>query len=377
MIYLDYNATTPLCSAALEAMRPYLERHFGNPSSIHQAGREARAAIDESRDRLASLLCVRPNEIVFTSGGTESDNLGIIGLARAHSGKGRHLITSATEHHAVLHAFDYLEKRDGFDVTRLPVDRDGCISLDRLSAAIRPDTTLLSLMSANNETGAIQPLTEAADICRAHGILVHSDMIQSFGKLPIDLAGLDAVSIAAHKFYGPKGAGLLWVRSGIPIDRLQVGGSHENERRAGTENVPAIAGMAAAAEASTQNIEAEMARQAGLREKLWAGIESAFPQAIQNSAAAPCLPNTLSVSFNGTDTESLLINLDLNGICASSGSACMVGSVLPSHVLLAMGVPPLLANSTVRFSIGKPTTSSDIETALARLPAIFERLLAT
>jgi cysteine desulfurase len=376
VIYLDYNATTPLAPEALEAMRPYLERHFGNPSSIHQAGREARAAIDESRDRLAGLLGAKSHEIIFTSGGTEADNLGIIGLARSRAAGGRRLITSATEHHAVLHAFDFLEKNEHFEVIRLPVDSSGRIDLNDLDKAISSATALVSIMSANNETGVLQPVREASRLCRERGVLFHTDAIQSFGKEPIRAQDFDALSLAAHKFYGPKGAGLLFLRAGLTIERLQFGGSHENERRAGTENVAAIAGMAVAAEAALVNMEIEQRRQAMLRDRLWRGIEAIVPNAVCNGGAAPRLANTLNVSFPGLEAESLLMNLDLAGICASSGSACMVGSVLPSHVLGAMGVPRNLARATVRFSVGKFSTEAEIEATLARLPAIFERLAA-
>ena len=374
MIYLDYNATTPLAPEVLAAMRPYLERHFGNPSSIHAAGRETRAAIDDSRDRLARVLGAKPHEIVFTSGGTEADNLAVLGLARA--GSGRHLITCATEHHAVLHAFEHLEKREGFRVTWLPVDASGRLDVERLREAITAETTLVSIMSANNETGVRQPVREIAAICRERGVLFHCDAIQTFGKEPVAAGEFDALSLAAHKFHGPKGAGLLWLRAGIAIERLQVGGSHEGERRAGTENAAAIVGMACAAEAAVRDMAAEAARQHGLRERLWAGVCAAFPDAVRNGDPDECLANTLNVSFPGLDGESLLMNLDLAGICASSGSACMVGSIAPSHVLLAMGVAPELARATVRFSLGKTTSAEEIEEACQRLPAIAARLQA-
>ena len=374
MIYLDYNATTPLAPEVFDAMRPYLDRHFGNASSIHAAGREARAAVDESRDRLARRLGAKSHEIVFTSGGTESDNLAIIGLARALAARGKHLVTCATEHHAVLHAFEYLEKREGFRVTWLPVDARGHIDLQQLREAIGKETTLVSIMSANNETGTLHPVSEIAAICRERGALFHSDAIQSFGKEPIAARDFDALSLAAHKFHGPKGAGALFLGSGISIERLQHGGSHENERRAGTENVAAIVGMARAAELAVIEIDVECARQAVLRDRLWLGIHEAFPAAVMNGDPHARLANTLNVSLPGFDGESLLINLDLAGICASSGSACMVGSIVPSHVLLAMGAPPELARATVRFSLGKETTVEEIEATIARLPAIFARL---
>lgn len=378
MIYLDYNATTPLAREAAEAMLPFLEKHFGNPSSIHAAGRETRAAIDDARDRLAKILGAKPHEIIFTGGGTEADNLAVIGLARARAeaGGGRHLITAATEHHAVLQAFEHLEKNEGFRVTYLPVDARGQVDLDVFKNALEPDTALVSIMSANNETGTIQPLGGIIALCRERGILFHSDMIQSFGKMPLDAGacGADAISLAAHKFYGPKGAGLLYLRSGAPIARLHHGGAHENERRPGTENVAAILGMARAAEVVLRELEAEQDRQRALRDRLWNGIREVFPAAILNGHPAERLANTLNVSFPGMDGESLLISLDLEGICASSGSACMVGSIVPSHVLLAMGAAPALARSTVRFSLGKQTTAAEIDAAIATLPRIFARL---
>jgi cysteine desulfurase len=376
VIYLDYNATTPLSLEALEAMLPYLREEYGNPSSVHRAGREARAAIDSARDSLAALLGVKSHELIFTGGGTESDNLAIIGLARAHESRGRHLITSATEHHAVLHAFDFLEKHEGFRVTRLPVDEAGRTDLATLAAAIEPETILVSLMTANNETGVRQPAREAAKLCRERGVLFHSDAIQSFGKEPLGAVDIDALSLAAHKFYGPKGVGLLYVRAGVPLARLQLGGSHEGDRRAGTENVAAIAGMAAAAEAAVRGMEEAAARLERLREYLWVGIRTEFPQAVRNGAAGDTLANTLNVSFPGHEAESLLMALDLAGVCASSGSACMVGSVLPSHVLLAMGRSPELARAAVRFSLGRQTSDRDIQGAAGALAEIARRSAA-
>ena len=374
MIYLDYNATTPLAPEVFAAMRPFLERDFGNPSSIHAAGREARAAIDDARDRLARLLHAKPHEIIFTGGGTESDNLAVIGLARGRAAQGRHLITSTTEHHAVLHAFEHLQKREGFRVTWLPVDRHGRLDPQELADAFTPETTLVSIMSANNETGTLQPVREVAALCRARGVPFHTDAIQSFGKEPLDARECDALSLAAHKFHGPKGAGLLYLRAGLSLDRLQHGGSHENERRPGTENVAAIVGLARAAELALARMDAERPRQAALRERLWEGIRTACSNAVRNGHPDHALANTLNVSFPGLDGESLLMNLDLAGICASSGSACMVGSIVPSHVLVAMGVAPDLASATVRFSVGKETTVEEIDQTLARLPEIFARL---
>jgi cysteine desulfurase len=405
MIYLDYNATTPLCDAAREAMLPYLDRHFGNPSSVHAAGREARAAIDDARDKLAALLRAKPHELIFTGGGTESCNLAVLGLARCPSSSGGHIISNKAEHHAVLNALEYLEKREGFEVTWLNVSRDGIIDLDQLAAAIRPETRLVSIMTANNETGVIQPMREISSICREHGVLLHSDMVQSFGKMPLvipseveesrdaaskvtlrdpstslrsaqdDIGSLvDVASFAAHKFYGPKGVGFLFLRSGLSIQPIMFGGAHENERRPGTENVASIVGMAAAAEWALRDRESEQERQVRLRDELSTRIAQNVPDAKQNGANAPRLANTLNVSLVGIDSEMLLIALDLEGVCASSGSACMVGSVVASHVLLAMGLPMERARSAVRFSLGKWTTADEIKAAGDAVRKIVDRL---
>ncbi len=374
MIYLDYNATTPLCAPALEAMQPYLERHFGNPSSVHAAGREARAAVDDARDRLASLLHVRPNELIFTGGGTESNNLAVLGLARSHAHRGRHLVCSRTEHHAVLHAFEHLEKRENFEVTWLAADNGGEIDPAQLENAIRPDTTLVSVMLANNETGVVQSMAEISRCCRERGVLLHSDFVQAFGKLHCDLSTIDAASFAAHKFYGPKGAGILYLRGGISIERIHFGGSHENERRPGTENVAAIAGMAAAAEFVLNDREQEQERQKKMRDELWKQIAAAVPAAIRNGDSEHVLANSLNVSFPGFSSETLLMALDLEGVCASSGSACMVGSVVASHVLLGMGLSKERASSAIRFSLGKNTDQREIDQTGKAIGRIMERL---
>src|SRR6266704_2460816 len=311
MIYLDYNATTPLCDAAREAMLPYLGRHFGNPSSVHAAGRDARAAIDNSRDKLAALLRVKPHELIFTSGGTESCNLAVLGLARCRSSGGGHVISNKAEHHAVLNALEHLEKRENFEVTWLNVSRDGIVDLDQLAESIRPETRLVSIMTANNETGVIHPIREISEICRDRGVLLHSDMVQSFGKSDIDLSLVDSASFAAHKFYGPKGAGFLFLRSGLSIQPIMFGGAHENERRPGTENVAAIAGMAAAAGWTLRDLANEQEREARLRDGLWIRISQNIPDAKQNCANAPRLANTLNVSLLGLDSEMLLIALDM------------------------------------------------------------------
>jgi cysteine desulfurase len=373
MIYLDYNATTPLCEAARDAMLPYLERRFGNPSSVHAAGREARVAIDNARDKLAALLRAKPNEIIFTSGGTESCNLAVFGLARRSMSRG-HVISAKTEHHAVLNAVEHLEKHEDFEVTWLDVSRDGIIDPGQLASEIRPETRLVSIMTANNETGVLQPMREISQICRERGVLLHSDMVQAFGKADVDLSLVDAASFAAHKFYGPKGAGFLFLRSGLSIQPIMFGGAHENERRPGTENVPAIAGTAAAAEWTLRDRASEQEREARLRDELWTRISENVPDAKQNCANAPRLANTLNVSLLGLDSEMLLIALDLEGVCASSGSACMVGSVVASHVLLAMGLPIERARSAVRFSLGKWTTTEEINAAGDAVRKVVDRL---
>ncbi len=377
MIYLDYNATTPLCDEAREAMLPYLDRFFGNPSSVHAAGRESRAVIDNARDALAAILHAKPHELIFTSGGTESNNLGVLGLARARSSKGKHLISSPAEHHAVLNAFEHLQKQEGFDVTWTRVGPDGAIDLEHLSSSIRSDTTLVSFMAANNETGVIEPLREISEICRARGVLLHSDMVQSFGKIETDIALVDAASFAAHKFYGPKGSGFLFLRSGLSIEPIMFGGAHENQRRPGTENPAGIAGMAKAAAWALRHADDEQERESRLRDQLWTALSTALPGMEQNGGVVSRLGNTLNVSFPRVDSETMLMALDLEGICASSGSACMVGSVIASHVLLAMGLSIDRAASAIRFSLGRQTTEKDIEATVEAIIRIAHRLAHT
>lgn len=373
MIYLDYNATTPLCDAAREAMLPYLGRYFGNPSSVHAAGREARAAIDNARDKLGAFLRAKPGEIIFTGGATESCNLSVLGLARSSSSRGGHIISNKAEHHAVLHPLEHLEQHEGFEVTWLKVSETGMVDLDQLADSIRTDTRFVSIMTANNETGVIQPMPEISQICRDRGVLLHSDMVQAFGKTDVDVSLVDVASFAAHKFYGPKGTGFLCLRAGLPIQPIMFGGAHENQRRPGTENVAGIAGMAAAAEWILRDRETEQERRAQLRDQLWRSIVDVFPDAQQNGDPTHRLANTLNASFVGVDSETMLMALDLEGICASSGSACMVGSVRASHVLLAMGLPMERARSAIRFSLGKWTTAEEIAATGDALDRIAKR----
>jgi cysteine desulfurase len=374
MIDLDANATTPLDEAALEAMLPCLREHHGNPSSSHHGGRQSRAVIDSARDTLAGLLGCRSHELIFTGSGTESDNLAILGLSRAYSTKGRHLVTCQTEHHAVLHALDYLEKHEGFSVTRLGVEPNGTLSPEALQAALRPDTILVSLMSANNETGVRHPLAALSKVCRAVGVLFHCDGVQSFGKEPLDTSLFDALSITAHKFYGPKGAGLLYLRAGLLLQSVQLGGAQESQRRPGTENAAAIAGMAAAAQVALARMEADALRIEPLRDLLEARIQESCPGVELNGTLAPRLWNTANVTFPSSDAESLLMALDMEGVWASSGSACMVGSMQPSHVLEAMGRSPARAGSSIRFSMGRSITMEAVEAAGKKVERVWNRL---
>ena len=364
--YLDDNATTNLDPRVRAVMEPLLAAPLGNPSSLHAEGRRARGEIDAARDAIAAWLKGKPSEIIFTSGGTESCNLAVHGLALAHQEKGRHLITAKTEHHAVLHAFAALERKNDFEVTYLDVNDGGLLDPDDLARAIRPDTILVSIMSANNETGVRQPMREIGEICAKRKVLFHTDAIQSAGKEEIDLAGwqVSALSLTAHKMHGPLGAGLLWLKSGVPIARLMEGGSHENERRPGTENAPAIAGFAEAVRLFGRADPVEAERQCLWTERLWDELRS-LGGARRNGDSDLRLPNTLNVSFLGLHGEDLLIGLDLAGLAVSSGSACLVGSVQPSHVLAAMGVPAEWASATVRFSIGPHIRDEDL-TEIAR-----------
>lgn len=372
MIYLDANATTPLDPEVFEAMLPCLRDHHGNPSSGHRAGRETRAAIDSARDTLAELLRCRPNELIFTSNGTEADNLAILGTARA--GKGKHLITCSTEHHAVLHAFEHLEKKEGYCVTYLPVGTEGRLDPSSLSSALRPETALVSIMSANNETGVFHPIEEISRICRAQGVPFHSDVVQSFGKVPTLAAPFDLLTLASHKFYGPKGAGLLFVRGGLPLEAIQLGGAQEGQRRAGTENAPAIVGMAAAAKLAISRMQEDALRLGRLRDQLEAGLLERCEGLTLNGSREHRLENTANVTFPGSDAESLLMALDMEGVCASSGSACMVGSLQASHVLLAMGIPHARAGSSLRFSLCRTITAEEINETVRKVGRVWERL---
>lgn len=374
-IYFDYNATTPLDPSVREAMLPFLGEIWGNPSSVHHVGRKARAFLDEFHERTAKILGCKPSEVIFTSGGTESANLAIFGTARLLRSKGRHLITSAIEHHAVLHSFEYLARTEGFELTVLPVDREGLISPESLAKALRPDTVLVSLMAANNEIGTIQPVAELGKICREQGVLFYSDAVQWFGKEPfsnIHQFNADLVSICSHKFHGPKGAGALYIKSPLHPDPTQFGGSHENERRAGTENLAAIAGFVTALEKFVPQPVFPKNTLVKLSSSLIETLAQ-IPRVQLVGSRELRLANTVSFVVDGADSISLLANLDLEGICASSGSACSAGSIEPSHVVSALGIRPSLANSLVRFSLGRYSTLGEVEYVKDVLPEIISR----
>jgi cysteine desulfurase len=373
-IYFDYNATTPLDPAVRAAMLPFLDENWGNPSSVHHVGRKARALLDDARDRTATFLGAKPSEIIFTSGGTEANNLAIFGTARALKARGKHLITSAVEHHAVLHCFDYLEKNEGFAVTRLPVNAEGRVSVDALKQAIRPDTTLVSIMAANNEIGTLQPVAELGAVCRERKIIFHTDAMQWLGKEPFETIhqfNADLVSICPHKFHGPKGAGLLYIKSPLHPDPILFGGGHENERRAGTENLAAIFGQTVALEKFVKVPVFDRSTLKPLMEQLFACVSN-IPGCEIISPRFNSLANTLSFTVCGSDGIALMAGLDMEGICASSGSACSAGSLEPSHVVLATG-RKAAANSLVRFSLGRDSTAAEVDLVCSQLPQVIRR----
>ncbi len=373
-VYLDYNATTPLDPEVKEVMLPFLGEYFGNPSSIHRVGRKARAILDDSRERVAQVWKCKASEVVFTSGATESVSQAICGTARFLKSKGRHLITSAVEHHAVLHTVEYLVNKEGFELTTLPVDAEGRVAPQNLYSAIRDDTILVSLMAANNETGAIQPVDELGAICRQRGVLFHTDAVQWFGKEPFESIhqfNADLVTICGHKFYGPKGSGALFIKSPLLPDPILFGGGHENGRRAGTENLAAIAGLVEAIERFVPSPVFDRCKLESLANRLCAMNE--FDGINLVSPLAKRLANTASFTVPGIDSMTSLAALDLNGICASAGSACSAGSLNPSHVLSAMGRNDNEANSLIRFSLGRDTSEEEINNVLATFPDFVHR----
>ena len=374
-IYLDHNSTTPLHPEVLEAILPYYKESFGNPSTIYSFGQETRKATDEAREKVANLIGASPEEIIFTSGGTEADNLALKGVAAALEKKGKHIITSSIEHHAVLSALEYLEKR-GYKVSFLPVDKHGFLDPRQVEEAITSQTILISVMHANNEVGTIEPISEIGEIARKAGIYFHTDAIQTIGKIKVNVDDLkvDLLSLSAHKFYGPKGVGALYVRKGTRIHPLIHGGYQERRRRAGTENVAGIVGMGKTAEIASKEMVQQSRRESNLRDRLEKMIKENINYYRVNGHPTRRLPNTLNVSFEFIEGESLILNLDLKGIAASTGSACTSGSLEPSHVLMAMGVPPEIAQGSIRFSLGRDNRKEDIDYTVKNLVEIVGRL---
>lgn len=375
MIYLDNAATTRLSETAFEAMRPYMMDQFANPAGTYSFAAGAAAAVEKAREQLAAVIGAKGSEIFFTSGGTESDNWALKGVMQANAAKGRHLITSAIEHHAILHSAEALKKQ-GYDVTILPVDGDGTVDLDALEKAIRPDTVLISVMAANNEIGTLEPLERIGEIAHAHGVLFHTDAVQAFCHVPLDVERMhiDLLSASGHKFHGPKGVGLLYVRKGVKIAPFMDGGAQEKKRRAGTTNVPGIVGMAAAATEAVAHMDEIAAKEIAVRDHLIERIEKEIPHAKLNGHRTQRLPGNVNFCFRFIEGESMLMLLDDSGVCASSGSACTSGSLDPSHVLLAIGLPHEIAHGSLRLTLSEETTLADADYVVDTLKGIIERL---
>lgn len=375
--YFDHNATTAVDPRVVEAMLPHFGQVYGNASSLHRFGQEARKGVERARRQIAARLGCSARDIVFTSGGTEADNLAVFGTVRGAQGRSRHVITSQIEHPAVLNACERLEA-EGVDVTYLPAGSDGLVSPDDVRAALRPDTVLVTVMHANNELGTLQPVREISRITREAGVPLHSDGVQSFGKVATRVKdlGVDMFSLSAHKIYGPKGVGALYIRRGLQVEKVQYGGSHERDRRPGTENVPGIVGLGAAAELAGSDLDSEADRVGRLRDRMEDGILASIASAHVHARTSPRLPTTSSVRFDHVESEPLLISLDLSGYAVSSGSACSSGAVEPSHVLSAIGLSRLEAKSTLRFSLGRATDSDQVDSLLRTLPGIVARLRA-
>ncbi|HJC24290.1 MAG TPA: cysteine desulfurase NifS [Candidatus Eisenbergiella merdavium] len=374
-IYLDNAATTKTAPEVVEAMLPYFSEHYGNPSSIYSLGTESKRAVSTVREQIAESIGAAANEIYFTAGGTESDNWAIKATAEAYAQKGKHIITSAIEHHAVLHTCEYLEKR-GYEVTYVGVDENGILKLDELERAIRPDTVLISIMFANNEIGTIQPIKEIGRIAKEHGVLFHTDAVQAYGQLPInvDEYQIDMLSASAHKLNGPKGIGFLYIRKGLKTRSFIHGGAQERSRRAGTENVPGIVGFGAASARAMARMEEKTKKEIELRDYLIRRIEEEIPYCRLNGDRERRLPNNVNFSFQFVEGESLLIMLDMRGICASSGSACTSGSLDPSHVLLAIGLPHEIAHGSLRLTLSEENTKEELDTTVEAIKEIVARL---
>lgn len=376
-VYLDNAATTALSPRVLEAMLPYFTQYYGNPSSVHAFGREAKQGLDKARDQVAKALHCEPSEVIFTGCGTESDNTVLLGVAQRYGDKGKHIITTNVEHHAILHTCEYLEKQ-GYSVTYLPVDQDGLVTAEQVAAAIRPDTILVSIMFANNEVGTIMPIQEIGVVCKEKGVLFHTDAVQAVGHIPVDVQAMhiDMLSLSAHKFHGPKGVGALYCRKGIRLPSYIMGGAQERGRRAGTENVAGIVGLGAAIQLATEQLEENRAKMTALRDRLMTGIQARISEVKLNGHPTNRLPNNVNFSFKYIEGESILLMLDMNGIAASSGSACTSGSLDPSHVLLALGLPHEIAHGSVRLTLGDETTEEDIDYTIDVLEKTVARLRA-
>lgn len=375
LIYLDNAATTKTAKEVVDAMLPYFSEYYGNPSTIYGLGAKSKEAVTDAREAIAQSLGAQTNEIYFTAGGSESDNWALKATAEAYEGKGKHIITSKIEHHAILHTCEYLEKR-GFEITYIGVDENGILKLDELRAALRPDTILISVMFANNEIGTIQPIREIGEIAKEHGILFHTDAVQAYGQLPInvDEYHIDMLSASGHKLNGPKGIGFLYIRKGVKIRSFVHGGGQERSRRAGTENVPGIVGFGAAVKRAVRIMEEKTAKEIALRDALIERISKEVPYCRLNGDRIRRLPNNVNFSFRFVEGESLLIMLDMEGICASSGSACTSGSLDPSHVLLAIGLPHEIAHGSLRLTLSEETTMEEIDTVVEAVKKIVERL---
>jgi cysteine desulfurase len=375
VIYLDHASTTPADPEVVAAMLPWYSDGFGNPSTVYSLGLKSAQAVQYARDSIAQSIGAEPDEIYFTSGGTESDNWALLGTVDAQGKKGRHLVTSTIEHHAVLETMEYLEKR-GYEVTKVPVDSGGLVDPDDVRRALRPDTILVSIMHANNEVGTIQPIAEIGKITREAGVLFHTDAVQTAGKIPLDVSelGADMLSMSGHKFYGPKGVGLMYLRKRTRISPLLHGGGQEKGRRAGTHNVPGIVGMAKALELAAGRMSEDAAREAELRNRLWAGLQANIESIYLNGDLTHRLAGNLNVRLDGIEGESMILMLDMEGICVSSGSACTTGSLEPSHVLLALGIPQESAHGSLRVTLGRSTTDEHIDHFIRVFPPIVARL---
>ncbi len=377
-IYLDHNATTPVDPEVVDAMLPYLTRYFGNASSVHQFGRDAKVALENAREQIAAFINCQPSELYFTSGGTESDNIAVLGTARHRQSRRDHLVVGAAEHHAVIEPAEHLHENEGFALDLLPVDAEGFSSAEKLRGLVTEKTAIVSVMHANNETGVLQDIRSLADAAHEKGALFHTDAVQSTGKVAVDVKALDVdmLSLTGHKIYGPKGAGALFIRQGIKVQPLFYGGSHEKKRRPGTENVAGVVGLAKALEIAGKRRESDFNNHVELADYFIDSIIERIPDVQLNGPRRNRLPHTMNLSFTGVEGESIILSLDMEGVAVASGSACTSGAIDPSHVLTAMGIPPVTALGAIRFSMGRSTTREQLDYVIEKLPPIIERLRA-